>query len=69
MQVYTSPNFLNTMNGVKSFFDKKKTYFQTAFYTDQRKQRNILLTAAREPEGGQWSFDADNRLKFPAKEP
>jgi deoxyribodipyrimidine photolyase-related protein len=32
-----SPNFLNTLDGVKPFFDKKKTYFQTAFYIEQRK--------------------------------
>lgn len=31
-----SPNLLNTLDGVKSFFDKRKTYFQTAFYIEQR---------------------------------
>ena len=62
---YTTPNFLNTMGGVETYFDKKKTYFQTGFYTDQRKQRNILLDAGGQPEGGQWTFDADNREKFP----
>ncbi|MDP2178207.1 cryptochrome/photolyase family protein [Methylicorpusculum sp.] len=60
-----SPNFLNTLDGVKPFFDKKKTYFQTAFYIDQRKQREILVDAGGHPLGGQWTFDADNRLKYP----
>jgi deoxyribodipyrimidine photolyase-related protein len=60
-----SPNFLNTLDGVKPFFDKKKTYFQTSFYIEQRKQRNILLDAGGHPLGGQWTFDADNRLKYP----
>jgi len=60
-----SPNFLNTLDGVKPFFDKKKTYFQTAFYIEQRKQRNILLDTEGHPLGGQWTFDADNRLKYP----
>ncbi len=60
-----SPNFLNTLDGVKPFFDKKKTYFQTAFYIEQRKQRSILLDAGGHPLGGQWTFDADNRLKYP----
>ena len=60
-----SPNFLNTLDGVKPFFDKKKTYFQTSFYIDQRKQRLILLDAGGHPLGGQWTFDADNRLKYP----
>ena len=63
-----TPNFLNTMEGVKSFFDKKKTYFQTAFYIEQRKQRNILIDASGQGVGGQWSYDADNRLKYPKTE-
>jgi deoxyribodipyrimidine photolyase-related protein len=65
---YATPYFLNTMADVKIYFDKKKTYFQTGFYTEQRKKRNILLDASGGPEGGQWTFDADNRMKFPKKE-
>ncbi len=65
---HITPNFLNSMAEVKSYFDKKKTYFQTGFYTEQRKKRNILLDASGGPEGGQWTYDADNRMKFPKKE-
>jgi deoxyribodipyrimidine photolyase-related protein len=68
VEVLQTPNFLNNMQEAAAFFDKKKTYFQTAFYIDQRKKRNILLSLNNEPEGGQWSYDADNRVKFPAKE-
>jgi len=60
-----TPNFLNILDGVKPFFDKKKSYFQTAFYIDQRKQRAILVDAGGQPIGSQWTFDADNRLKYP----
>jgi deoxyribodipyrimidine photolyase-related protein len=65
---HSTPYFLNTMVEIKSYFDKKKTYFQTGFYIDQRKKRNILLDGSGGPEGGQWTFDADNRMKFPKKE-
>ena len=65
---YTSPNFLNTLENVADFFEKKKTYFQTDFYTWQRKQRNILLEKDGKPLGGKWTFDADNRSKFPKDE-
>ncbi|MGG9961404.1 cryptochrome/photolyase family protein [Ferruginibacter sp. SUN106] len=65
---HTTPNFLNNLTDVKTYFDKKKTYFQTGFYTWQRKKRDILLDAAGGPEGGQWTYDADNRMKFPKKE-
>ena len=60
-----TPYFLNNLKDTNAFFAKKKTYFQSAFYVEQRKQRNILLTASGEPEGGQWSFDADNRERYP----
>ena len=64
----TTPNFLNTLNDVKPFFDKKKKYFQTAFYTDQRVKRNLLVDAVGLPIGGQWTFDADNRARYPKNE-
>jgi deoxyribodipyrimidine photolyase-related protein len=63
--LYQSPCFLNKMQDVDDFFDQKKTYFQTDFYTWQRKQRNILLEADGKPIGGKWTFDSENRLKFP----
>jgi deoxyribodipyrimidine photolyase-related protein len=68
LHVYDTPNFLNTPQSVDEYFSKKKTYFQTDFYTWQRKQRNILLEKDGKPLGGKWTFDADNRQKFPKKE-
>lgn len=68
LQIHESPNFLNTPQSVDEYFSKKKSYFQTDFYTWQRKQRNILLENAGKPLGGKWTFDADNRQKFPKKE-
>lgn len=68
LQVLESPSFLNTLSGTQNYFDSKKKYFQTDFYTAQRKQRNILLTPDGKPEGGKWTFDAENRAKFPKKE-
>lgn len=65
---YRSPNFLNAAVEVADFFDKRKTYFQTDFYTWQRKQRNILLEPDGKPIGGKWTFDTENRLKFPKNE-
>jgi deoxyribodipyrimidine photolyase-related protein len=61
---HPTPMFLNKMDEVAAFFDKKKTYFQTDFYIWQRKERKILLEDAQ-PMGGKWSFDADNRERFP----
>ncbi len=68
LEVLESPSFLNTLSGTQNYFDSKKKYFQTDFYTAQRKQRNLLLTTDGKPEGGKWTFDAENRAKFPKKE-
>lgn len=66
--VFDSPLFLNTKDELASFFRKdKKKYHQTTFYTEQRKQRNILLEADGKPTGGKWTFDTENRKKYPAK--
>lgn len=65
LHIHASPNFLNTADEVNTFFSKRKTYYQTDFYVWQRKQRNILLEKEGTPVGGKWSFDAENREKFP----
>ncbi|MCZ2479165.1 cryptochrome/photolyase family protein [Aquirufa nivalisilvae] len=57
-----SPNFLNQDTQV---LGNKKTYFQTAFYIQQRKNLQILIDEQQNPLGGQWSFDAENRKKIP----
>jgi deoxyribodipyrimidine photolyase-related protein len=65
---YDSPNFLSTPVEMQQYLDRKKNYFQTDFYIQQRKNHNILLDARQQPVGGKWSYDADNRLKMPKDE-
>ena len=60
-----SPNFFNNQTESIELLGNKKTYFQTSFYTEQRKQRNILIEKDGSPVGGQWSFDVENRKKIP----
>lgn len=63
---YMSPLFLNTPEDLSSYFSpEKKSFFQTAFYKNQRKSRNILMDSG-EPTGGRWTFDSENRKKYPA---
>jgi deoxyribodipyrimidine photolyase-related protein len=65
---FASPNFMNRMEDIEKYFDNKKTYFQTDFYIWQRKQRKLLLDSNDTPLGGKWSYDSENRLKFPKNE-
>jgi deoxyribodipyrimidine photolyase-related protein len=66
--IYTTPNFLNQVEELNDFFAKKKHYFQTDFYVAQRKRRQILIDHAGGPVGDKWTFDTDNRQKFPKGE-
>tara|TARA_Y100000589_G_C27182869_1_gene641500 strand:- start:943 stop:2445 length:1503 start_codon:yes stop_codon:yes gene_type:complete len=67
-QRFTSPMFLNSREDIERFFKRdKKKYHQTQFYTEQRKQRNILMDSNGKPMGGKWTFDTENRKKYPAK--
>jgi len=65
---FPSPNFINQPADVDEYFRNKKTYFQTDFYIWQRKQRQLLLDGQQKPIGGKWTFDAENRKKFPKQE-
>jgi len=62
---YPTPAFLNQLQDVSDYFDKRKTYFQTDFYIQQRKQRKWLLTKDKGPIGDKWTFDTDNRKAYP----
>lgn len=68
LTVYDSPLFINTKEELSDFFriDKKK-YYQTTFYTEQRKKQDILIESDGKPTGGKWTFDTENRKKYPAK--
>ena len=62
-----SPLFLNSKKELGHFFNPdKKNYLHNTFYQQERKKRNILLEGGS-PTGGKWSFDAENRKKYPAK--
>ncbi|RYY49319.1 MAG: cryptochrome/photolyase family protein [Chitinophagaceae bacterium] len=68
LRLYPSPAFLNNMDQANAYFDKRSTYFQTDFYRWQRRERQLLLEGNGNPLGGKWSYDADNRERYPKKE-
>ena len=65
---YPSPTFLNSKEDLGNFFKEgRKKYHQTKFYKEQRKQRRLLLEKSGDPQGGKWTFDTENRKKYPSK--
>ena len=62
---YPSPLFINKKEDLKEYFGSREKYFHNDFYIQQRKKLNILVDNQQKPLGGKWSFDAENRLKYP----
>ncbi|SEF55887.1 deoxyribodipyrimidine photolyase-related protein [Halpernia humi] len=66
LNILDSPQFINNKEDLKAFFNPdKKFYFQTAFYKQERIRLNILVDENQNPEGEKWTFDSDNRKKYP----
>ena len=60
-----NPLFINNKEELTSFFKPtKKKFFQTSFYKSERKERDILMDG-KNPAGGSWTYDGDNRKKYP----
>ena len=57
--------FMNTTEENIQFFSERKRMFQTDFYKYQRKKNNLLLEKDGQPTGGKWTYDDENRLKYP----
>ncbi len=67
-EIFSSLLFINSKEELLSFFKVgKKKFFQTSFYKQEREKRNLLMDKNGEPEGGKWTFDSENRKKYPAK--
>jgi len=66
IQQFKSPMFLNSKDDLTEYFKGRKRYSQTDFYIHQRKKLNILIDDDKTPVGGKWTYDSDNRLKYPS---
>lgn len=57
--------FINSPEELSAYFSKRSRMFQTDFYKQQRLSRTILVNHNGQPTGGKWTFDEENRLKYP----
>ena len=66
LNILDSPQFINNKSDLAEFFDpEKKFYFQTAFYKQERIRLHILMDQEGKPKGEKWTFDAENRKRYP----
>jgi deoxyribodipyrimidine photolyase-related protein len=62
--LHESPMFVTPDEWMNETMDRMKKPFMKTFYEGQRKRMNVLMDGDK-PEGGKYSFDADNRKKLP----
>jgi deoxyribodipyrimidine photolyase-related protein len=60
-----SPMFLCSREHFKSYLSQHSKPFMKTFYENERKRMGVLLLPDGRPEGGHWSYDAENRKKAP----
>lgn len=64
LEFRASPSFLNTGADNRAWSAGRKRWFMAEFYKSQRRRLDVLMDGDQ-PQGGQWSFDEDNRKKVP----
>ena len=65
LETLRSPMFLCSRAEFSRFAAGKHQLRMADFYKQQRRALNILIAPDGSPQGGRWSFDADNRKKLP----
>ena len=65
LYIHPTLAFLSPPEFLEEHIARRKKPFMATFYQAQRKRMGILVDADGNPEGGQWSFDEDNRKKLP----
>ena len=66
LKSFENPLFINQSADLLHFFKPEKKFFAHAvFYKQQRKRLNILMNSDSTPVGGKFSFDEDNRKRYP----
>ena len=57
-------HFYCSIDEFTAYADGRKSLLLEFFYREMRKKHDVLMEDAKQPEGGQWNFDHDNRESF-----
>ncbi|MDD0816134.1 cryptochrome/photolyase family protein [Curvibacter sp. HBC28] len=67
-EVLADPHFMCSRAEFARWALGKKTLRMEFFYRDMRRRHGVLMDG-RDPAGGQWNYDSDNRQGFPSSGP
>ena len=66
-KAYDTEHFYTSREELTSFFEGKKQFTMEFFYRYMRKKHQVMMNDAKNPEGGKWNFDGNNRKKWTGK--
>ena len=69
VEVADTEHFLTARGEVAELFAGRKQWLMEHFYRHMRRHHGVLMSIDRQPEGGQWNFDADNRKAWSGQPP
>ncbi len=61
---FDTEHFMTSREDMMLFFEGKKQYTMEYFYRYMRKRYDIMMLNTKDPEGGKWNFDHNNRNKW-----
>ncbi|WP_320815796.1 cryptochrome/photolyase family protein [Flavobacterium sp.] len=67
-EAFDTEHFYTNRTELADFFEGKKLLLMENFYRMMRKKHHVLMQGSQ-PEGNQWNFDKDNRLKYKGQVP
>jgi len=60
-EAFDTEHFFTSRTDLTEFFEGKKSMIMEYFYRDMRKKHDILMQTQKDPEGGDWNYDKQNR--------
>lgn len=64
VEAYDTQHFMTTRTELETFCEGKKQFTMEYFYRNMRKKYKVMMVTDKDPEGGKWNFDHNNRKKW-----
>lgn len=64
LEIRPDPHFLHDLDAFREWADGRKRFLMEDFYRMMRKDTGNLMEGPKEPVGGEWNYDKDNRESF-----
>ena len=67
VEIRPDTRFICSREAFRHWASGRRSYRMEVFYREMRKRTGLLMAEDGEPEGGQWTYDRDNRKPLPTR--